>query len=594
MLRHLSKTIFPLLCILWVSGVLYLIPDDRLEYLKGPTEDSYWGIAQLQLQNSNVANLVIRMDTPNPPTRRDLLIALALLQSRAYMLSQRSVTTEYVFDDPVYRENISLINKYLDEIEATNFDFHNNPQISTYILNRLNNITTSSQKIAAVIGVLGIQRRDALLRDINSKYSLLFYGELIVSLFFIAASGYFSLAKRSALRMLDAEKNARKLEHAAAMEAEKMAATVRVFLATISHELKNPMQTLVTGLENLSTRGIAASSMRTLLNMEKAVDRITTHLDEIGDFLTLGAGELTLTFSEFFVDELLTEIVEDLHNDKSRRCPEIRITGPSSTCVLSDRLRIKQIIYNITDNAVKHAETQSIDVHFEILTTENDHATLEVVISDCGSGISKSDLARIFDPFFQAHKPQQVGTGLGMGLAIAKGLTDRLHGSLTVESHSGRGTSFTVRVPVKRGTSAYNNNALLATQPATFTNDGLAAKKVLIIDDQESICLELSSLATALGMQVDYALTSESARVACSRKIYDFILCDIHLAKDDGFALADQLKIERRQDFRTRIIAISGYMISADYVDNPRSFDGFIEKPFTRAKLTSALNAANS
>lgn len=594
MLRHLSKIIFPLLCILWVSGVLYLIPDDRLEYLKGPTEDSYWGIAQLQLQNSDVANLVIRMDTPTPPTRRDLLIAFALLQSRAYMLSQRSVTTEYVFDDPVYRENISLINKYLNEIEAANFDFRNTPQISTYILNRLNNITISSQKIASVIGVLGIQRRDALLRDINSKYSFLFYGELIVSLFFIAASGYFALAKRSALRMLEAEKNARKLEHEVAMEAERMAATVRVFLATISHELKNPMQTLVTGLENLSTRGIAASSMRTLLNMEKAVDRITTHLDEIGDFLTLGAGELTLSFSEFYVDELLNEIVEDLHNDKSRRCPDIRIKGPSLACVLSDRLRIKQIIYNLTDNAAKHADTSSIDVHFDVTVTDNDHATLEIIVADFGLGISKSDLTNIFDPFYQAHKPQQVGTGLGMGLAIAKGLTDRLHGSLTVESHSGRGTTFTVRVPVKRSAITHHDDALLARQPAAVANDRLAGKKVLIVDDQESICLELSALATALGMSVDYALTSKSAREACSREIYDFILCDIHLARDDGFALADQLKVERGQDFKTRIIAISGYMNSSDYVENPRSFDGFIGKPFTRAKLTSILNAANT
>ncbi|WP_241295423.1 ATP-binding protein [Burkholderia stabilis] len=592
MLRHLSKIIFPLLCILWVSGVLYLIPDDRLEYLKGPTEDSYWGIAQLQLQNSNVANMVIRMDTPNPPTRRDLLIALALLQSRAYMLSQRSVTTEYAFDDPVYRENIALINKYLAEIEATNFNFNGNPQTSTLILNRLNDITISSQKIAAVIGVLGIQRRDALLHDINSKYSFLFYGELIVSLFFIAASGYFALAKRSAIRMLEAEKNARKLEHEAAMEAEKMAATVRVFLATISHELKNPMQTLVTGLENLSAKSIATSSMRTLLNMEKAVARITTHLDEIGDFLTLGTGGLTLSFSEFYVDELLGEIIEDLHNDKSRRLPDIQIKGPSLTCVFSDRLRLKQIIYNLTDNAVKHAETSSIDVHFDIIVVDDEQSTLAITVSDCGQGISKSDLAHIFDPFYQAHK--RVGTGLGMGLAIAKGLTDRLHGSLTVDSQLGQGTTFTVRVPVKRRIITHHDAALSAQQPAAIVNDRFAGQKVLIVDDQESICLELSALAIALGMSAEYALTAESAREACSRETYDFILCDIHLAEDDGFALADQLRVERGQDFKTRIIAISGHMNTSDYVDNPRSFDGFIGKPFTRAKLTSILNAAST
>ncbi|HFT8010344.1 TPA: hybrid sensor histidine kinase/response regulator [Burkholderia cenocepacia] len=592
MLRHLSKIIFPLLCVLWVSGVLYLIPDDRLEYLKGPTEDSYWGIAQLQLQNSNVANLVIRMDTPNPPTRRDLLIALALLQSRAYMLSQRSVTTEYAFDDPVYRENITLINKYLTEIEATNFDFGDNPQISTLILNRLNDITISSQKIAAVIGVLGIRRRDALLHDINSKYSLLFYGELIVSLFFIAASGYFALAKRSALKMLEAEKNARKLEHEAAIEAEKMAATVRVFLATISHELKNPMQTLVTGLENLSAKSIAASSMRTLLNMEKAVARITTHLDEIGDFLTLGTGGLTLSFSEFYVDELLGEIIEDLHNDRSRHLPDIQIKGPSLTCVFSDRLRLKQIIYNLIDNAAKHAETSSIVVHFDIIVVDDDQSTLAITVSDYGRGISKSDLVHIFDPFYQANK--RVGTGLGMGLTIAKGLTDRLHGRLTVDSQLGQGTTFTVRVPVKRRTITHHDAALSAQQPAAIGNDRFAGQKVLIVDDQESICLELSALAIALGMNADYALTAESAREACSRETYDFILCDIHLAEDDGFALADQLRGERGQDFKTRIIAISGHMNTYDYVDNPRSFDGFIGKPFTRAKLTSILNAAST
>ncbi len=383
---------------------MYLIPDDRLEYLKGPTEDSYWGIAQLQLQNSNVANLVIRMDTSNPPTHRDLAIAFALLQSRAYMLSQKSVTTEYVFDDPVYQSSISQINKNLTDIEATNLDFNKNPAISSYILDKLSDITTSSQKIASVIGVLGIQRRDALLRDINSKYLLLFYGELVVSLFFITASGYFYLARRSALRMLKSEQNARELEREAAIEAERTTTTVRVFLATISHELKNPMQTLVTGLENLSEEDATPSSMRTLLNMEKAVARITTHLDEIGDFLTLGAGGLTLSFSEFYVDELLREIVEDLHNDKSRVCPEIRITGPSSTCVLSDRLRIKQIVYNLADNAAKHAEASVVDVGFDISAIDNDQSILEIVVSDHGRGISPLDIEHIFDPFYQVHR----------------------------------------------------------------------------------------------------------------------------------------------------------------------------------------------
>ncbi|WP_257977925.1 ATP-binding response regulator [Burkholderia gladioli] len=573
---------------------MYLIPDDRLEYLKGPTEDSYWGIAQLQLQNSNVANLVIRMDTSNPPTHRDLAIAFALLQSRAYMLSQKSVTTEYVFDDPVYQSSISQINKNLTDIEATNLDFNKNPAISSYILDKLSDITISSQKIASVIGVLGIQRRDALLRDINSKYLLLFYGELVVSLFFITASGYFYLARRSALRMLKSEQNARELEREAAIEAERTTTTVRVFLATISHELKNPMQTLVTGLENLSEEDATPSSMRTLLNMEKAVARITTHLDEIGDFLTLGAGGLTLSFSEFYVDELLREIVEDLHNDKSRVCPEIRITGPSSTCVLSDRLRIKQIVYNLADNAAKHAEASVVDVGFDISAIDNDQSILEIVVSDHGRGISPLDIEHIFDPFYQVHKKNQVGSGLGMGLAIANGLANRLRGNLDVESHAGRGTTFKVRIPVKQCAIKSQDSDFPESQTWTISNEKFVGQSVLIIDDQESICLELSALATALGMNVNYALTSESARAACARETYDFILCDINLAKDDGFALADQLRIECGDAFKARIIAISGYMNNSDYIGNPRSFDGFIEKPFTRAKLVSSLNATIS
>ncbi|QDQ83566.1 response regulator [Paraburkholderia megapolitana] len=590
MFRHLPKIIFPLLCAFWIGGVLYLIPDDRLEYLKGPTEDSYWGIAQLQLQNSELANLVIKMDTPNPPAHRDLLIAFALLQSRAYMISQRSVTTEYVFDDPVYQEGISRINASLHEIETTKLDLQNNPQVSTYILNKLGEVTVASQKIVSVIGVLGIQRRDALLRDINSKYSLLFYGELVVSLFFIAASAYFSMARRSALRMLEAEQNARRMEHEIASEAEKATATVRVFLATISHELKNPMQTLVTGLENLSERNVAPSSMRTLLNMERAVARITTHLDEIGDFLTLGVDGLALDFSEFRVDELLTEIVGDLHNDKSRVCPEIRITESAVVCVRTDRLRIKQIVYNLADNAVKHAETMSIEMGFDVDDDEG-HPVLEVTVSDRGMGISESDLPHIFDPFYRVHKQHRIGLGLGMGLTIASGLVKRLRGSLAVKSQTDRGTTFTVRVPVERCAVGHAMVALVDQAQEDVLDAKFTDQRMLVIDDQETICLELSALATSLGMRVDYVLDADNAREACSRHMYDIVLCDIHLAQDDGFALADQLKIGLGNNTRTRIVAISGYMTSSDFIDDPRSFDGFIEKPFTRKKLVTSLNA---
>ena len=92
-------------------------------------------------------------------------------------------------------------------------------------------------------------------------------------------------------------------------------------------------------------------------------------------------------------------------------------------------------------------------------------------------------------------------------------------------------------------------------------------------------------------MRVDYVLDADNAREACSRHMYDIVLCDIHLAQDDGFALADQLKIGLGNNTRTLIVAISGYMTSSDFIDDPRSFDGFIEKPFTRKKLVTSLNA---
>jgi signal transduction histidine kinase len=220
------------------------------------------------------------------------------------------------------------------------------------------------------------------------------------------------------------------------------------FLANVNHELRTPVSAII-GYARLVLRAtegqIAPLQRENLQDLLNNAERLLNLIDSLLDFAKIEAGKLEVRVEPVRVDEIIhgaISTIEPMLNDGSVRI--IREIAPGIPALNTDREKLRQIVLNLLDNAVKFTERGEIKI-----SASQRNGSLKVVVSDTGIGIQKDDLNQIFEEFQRGdlqHAKQYRGTGLG--LAIAKRLVNLLGGEITVDSDVGKGSTFTVVLPL--------------------------------------------------------------------------------------------------------------------------------------------------
>jgi len=352
------------------------------------------------------------------------------------------------------------------------------------------------------------------------------------------------------------------------------------FLAMLAHELRNPLAPLRSALDYFAAVGDGDDTVRELREiMSRQVEHMGRIIDDLLDVSRINRGRIELRRT--LVD--LATIVHDVVAGQRAVCAERRLTLVESlpaepVWAQLDETRIAQVLDNLLTNSAKFSEDGG---RITVALVENREAAVaELSVTDTGIGISPDDLSRIFDIFTQADRSlDRSRGGLGLGLALVKGLTE-LHGGRIV-AHSdgiGRGSKFTVILP-------------LAVEPeppgVEYSSPPIVERstRVLVIEDNRDAATTLRLILERHGHVVELAHNGPDGLETAREFRPEVIVCDIGLPGLDGYAVAAALRTDHRFSVK-RLIALSGYGRDEDRTRAMHAgFDEHLTKPVDAATL---------
>jgi len=358
------------------------------------------------------------------------------------------------------------------------------------------------------------------------------------------------------------------------------------FLSMLAHELRNPLAPIGYGIHLLGLPNITPELLARTLNMlERQVHHMSRIVDDLLDVSRITSGKLSIERERLDLAAVVRQAVEDRRGTLEADGLAIDLDLPAEPLwVTGDATRLTQSIDNLLDNARKFASSRgrvSIRIAHEV-----DARQAVVVVSDNGIGIEPSLLPHVFDVFAQAEQAlDRTRGGLGLGLAVTKGLVE-LHGGTirAASSGKGRGAEFTIRIPAE-------------SEPAVVTHAALdllpEAKplRVLIVEDNVDAAEILRTLLEYHGYEVSVAYNGPAGLTAAKSQPPDVVLCDIGLPGMDGYAVADALR-RSPETGAVRLIAVTGYGREADKQRALQSgFDLHLVKPVNAQQLLGHLVA---
>jgi len=375
---------------------------------------------------------------------------------------------------------------------------------------------------------------------------------------------------------------------ALAQQAEQLRAADRhkdEFLATLAHELRNPLAPVSTGLTILQSSTDPAKVQRTVEVMRRQVDHMVRLIDDLLDVSRITWGKLELKRERISVRSVIDAAVEASAPSVQRGQHALSVDVPLEPLYLdADHTRVAQIVSNLLTNASKYTPARG-----QLrLTVRQDGKDVVIQVQDNGMGIPTDRLEDIFRMFGQVNQSlDRSQGGLGVGLALVRRLVEMHGGSVSAHSEgAGKGSLFTVRLPLAEGPRAASKP--VSTYPAG-TRDG---KRVLIVDDNADAGEMLGLLLDSDGYQTQIVKDGPAAIRAATERAPSVIILDIGLPGMSGYEVAQRLRQEQALS-QTAIIALSGWGSPEDKRRSAEAgFDLHLTKPVVIEELRVALGRA--
>ncbi|NLP60534.1 hybrid sensor histidine kinase/response regulator [Paraburkholderia sacchari] len=363
------------------------------------------------------------------------------------------------------------------------------------------------------------------------------------------------------------------------------------FIATLGHELRNPLAPIDTALaaaQKLAAGNAAVLSALAVANRQ--VRQLKRLVSDLLDTSRIRHGKLSVRPAIGLLGDIVKDAMAAVTEEAERRQQQLHVTLPAyPVTVFADAARLTQVVSNLLSNAVKYTPTGGeitlrVDAPDPGTIPEDDSTLREAIITlrDNGMGIAPDVLPHIFDMFAQSPSARtRAQGGLGVGLSVVRYLVNAHRGEIAVRSEGeGTGTEVTVRLPIVCRTQL---------EHAAATTHGISPARILLVDDNADATEALAMLLTLDGHEVKRAQTGLEALSIVESFMPDIALIDINMPGMDGHELARLLR-EREQCSSTRLVALSGYAwATSDPAAGESGFDCHLIKPPSLEDLADVL-----
>lgn len=372
------------------------------------------------------------------------------------------------------------------------------------------------------------------------------------------------------------------------------------FFTNISHELRTPLTLIADPVNYIIHDDNLNSQQRSMLQIvQRNVLVLTQLVSEILDFRKVQNGKMELRLSDFNLSESMKQWIMLFSASAQKKHIAISMNAPDTVMLRADQDKIERICYNLLSNALKYTSEGG-----EItLTAKEENGRVMISVADNGCGISSDDLPYIFDRFYQA---KNAGRGTGIGLAIVKAFTELHHGEVSATSIEGKGSTFTIHIPVRQKGEVTNQPTEKIEQlvePSSAQEVPNQARhideliqpyqtdkpEVLIIDDNIDIRTYLRSVLSEK-YNVSEAADGKAGLELARKIVPDIVLSDIMMPVMDGLAFCQQLKTDKA------ISHIPVILLTARSLDEQRAegyehgADAYLSKPFSLRLLFSRID----
>jgi signal transduction histidine kinase/ActR/RegA family two-component response regulator len=384
---------------------------------------------------------------------------------------------------------------------------------------------------------------------------------------------------------------------AALTSAEEASRAKDNFIATVSHELRNPLHSIMLSSGILLSDQTLQENARQKVRAIDRSARIQAQLiEDLLDVARIESGRMRLDVQATDLAQVVKAAVDVMRIAAEAKSIDLQdIIDPKVSLIAGDPQRLQQVVWNLISNAVKFTpKGGKVQVRLERI---NSH--VEIIVADNGQGIAPSSVSQVFDRFWRAADSDQSGPGIGLGLSIVKELVALHGGSVLADSDGvGKGSTFTVRLPLPVSTAPlleprrHPTIAPLGNVAAASRLDGLS---ILVVDDDAEACNSLTVLLDSLGATVSAATSAQAALGKLDGIRQDAIVADIGMPVEDGFFFAREVR-KREQDGsingRVPLVALTAYGRVEDKINILASgFDSHVVKPVELSELSAIIKS---
>ncbi|MGN8119156.1 hybrid sensor histidine kinase/response regulator [Labrys sp. 22185] len=517
----------------------------------------YWPGAQANVAFQNVRTdlLLVAAGASVPPHK--LRTEVDVLISRINLITRPSELNDTYRKIPGYAAVeptlIEFATRILPSIES-----NVSPNAASELLPQFDELNTKLLRLSNEGWIKDGDQQEATLREIERDKKILLWASAVLFLLLLGVWFLYVRLRRATAGQREA------------LEAEKAAVDAKGrFLGMVSHELRSPLQSIVSALDMIERAPGLAGQVEWTDRIRRSANSLTVQLRDMLTLARADSGWIELRPDVFDASELVHAVIEPLRLQAAEKGLAVNVDVPDGLFVVADGARIEQILQNLIGNAIKYTESGSVSVQAELRGDRETRVLFK--ISDTGPGLHPPLLDALNKGADVASSRQP--SRRGIGLAVVQTLVRQMGATLHAERGEGAGVVVSVSVPV----------VVAGDKPPRLN---AVEGRVLIVDDRPDLLEGLASVCRSLGHTCDTASSAAAALNHVAAHIYGTIIIDLEMPGMSGLELATQIR-NQALNGKAKLVALSA---SANLLDaDIKLFDQVLDKPVPRDRLTDIL-----